>query len=67
MLCAKKIIHSCKELFGGGGGQNFVLEIVLFGRCNEVRDASFFQCERFVCGWLASICAIGVQLCGGHV
>ena len=51
MLCAKKIIHSCEKLFRGRGGQDFVLEIVVFSGCNEARDFCFFsEKELFVDG-----------------
>ena len=51
MLCAKKIIHSTEKFFRGRGGQDFVLEIVVFSRCNEIRDPCFFSVkELFVDG-----------------
>ena len=44
-MCAKKMIHSCEELFRGRGGQNFVFEIAVFGRCDESGNSHFFIVE----------------------
>ena len=39
------MIHSCEELFRGRGGQDFVLEIAVSGRCDEAGNSYFFIVE----------------------